>query len=58
MQTQIERWKQDVWDKKDEIDPHSEFYWYSLALGYFLGLGLSIEDAQDSVRMIDKEGLI
>jgi hypothetical protein len=50
MRTQIEMWKEDVWDKQDEIDPEKELYWNSLALGYFLGLGLSIEDAHESVR--------
>jgi len=50
MLTQIEQWKQDVWDKQKEIDPDNELYWNSLALGYFLGLGLSIDDAHDSVR--------
>ncbi len=58
MLTQIERWKQDVYDKAEEVDPHSEELWSSLALGYFIGLGMSIEDAEDSVRMADKEGLI
>jgi len=58
MRTQIERWKKDVWDKQDEVDPDSELYWRHLALGYFIGLGMSIEDAEDSVRLADKEGLI
>lgn len=58
MQTQIESWKEDVWDKRDGVDPDQDLYWSHLALGYFLGLGLSIDDARDSVREADKQGLI
>lgn len=59
MLTQFESWKRDVYDKADEIDPsHEEHLWKSLALGYFIGLGLSIEHAEESVRIVDKEGLL
>ncbi len=59
MLTQIERWKKDVWDKQTEVDPDNETHdWESLALGYFIGLGLSIDDAYDSVREASKQGLI
>lgn len=59
MRTQIEQWKHDVWDKQDEIDPSNEEHlWTSLALGYFIGLGESIEEAEESVRMAAEEGLI
>lgn len=58
MQTQIESWKEDVWDKRDGVDPDQDLYWSHLALGYFLGLGLSIDDARDSVREAMKQGLI
>ena len=58
MLTQYESWKRDVRDKWEEIDPHSEELWHSLALGYFLGLGLSPEHAAESVREADKQGLI
>ena len=58
MRTQIESWKADVWDKREEIDPDDDLLWSHLALGYFLGLGLSNEDAHDSVREASKQGLI
>ena len=58
MLTQIERWKKDVWDKQEDVDPDNELYWESLAFGYFIGLGLSIDDAYDSVREASKQGLI
>ena len=58
MLTQIERWKKDVWDKQKEVDPDNELYWESLAFGYFIGLGLSIDDAYDYVREPSKQGLI
>ena len=59
MRTQIEAWKQDIWDKQDEVDPDNETHdWESLALGYFVGLGMSSEDAEESVKLADKEGLI
>jgi hypothetical protein len=57
MKTQFEQWTsvRDMWE---DIDLYSEENWHSLALGFFLGLGLSIEDAKDSVRIADKQGLI
>jgi hypothetical protein len=58
MRTQIEKWKIDVWDKREEVDPDNELYWSHLALGYFIGFGMSLEDAQESVRMASEEGLI
>lgn len=58
MRTQIEKWKHNVWDKQKDVDPENELYWGSLALGYFIGLGMSVQDAEDSVRLADKEGLI
>ena len=58
MRTQIEQWKHDVWDKQKDVDPDNELYWESLAYGYFLGLGLSVDDAHESVREESKQGLI
>ncbi len=58
MRTQIESWKQDVWDKRTEVDPDDKLYWGSLAFGYFLGLGLSIADAHNAIEKINEEGLI
>jgi hypothetical protein len=59
MLTQIESWKRDVWDRQSEVDPDNETHdWRSLALGYFIGLGLSIEHAEESVREASKQGLI
>lgn len=59
MLTQFESWERDVWDRRKEIDPDNEEHlWKSLALGYFIGLGLSLELAEESVRIIDKEGLL
>lgn len=58
MRTQFESWKRNVLDKSSEIDPDNELYWNHLALGYFIGIGMSIEDAKDSVREASKQGLI
>ncbi len=58
IQTQIELWKKNVWDKRKDVDPHDELYWESLAYGYFLGLGLSIDEAHDSVHEASKQGMI
>lgn len=58
MRTQIETWKRDVWDKQAKVDPDNELYWSHLALGYFLGLGLSVDDAHDAVDEADRKGLI
>lgn len=58
MRTQIETWEQNVWDKRTKVDPDNELYWSHLALGYFLGLGLSVDDAHDAVDEADRKGLI
>lgn len=58
MRTQIELWKENVYDNASEIDPNDKHLWESLALGYFLGLRMSLEEAQESVELADKEGLI
>lgn len=41
----VKRFKQDVWDKADEIDPSDEELWVSLAYGFFLACGIGIERA-------------
>jgi len=58
MRTQFERWEQDVYKKWEEVDPHSTEDWHSLAYGYFIGLGLSPEDAYESVAQAQTMGLL
>ena len=41
------RWKVDVYDKAELVDPHSESKWGDLAMGYALGAGLDPDQACD-----------
>lgn len=45
-------WKLDVVDRSDVVDPVSEHDWRSLALGYAIGKGMSIEQAQDFINTL------
>lgn len=38
-------YKTQVCDQADEIDPDNSRDWHSMALGFFLGKGLSLEEA-------------
>lgn len=39
-------------DSGSNIDPDEEFDWYSLSIGYFLGLGVARNDACDLARIV------
>jgi len=43
----IELWKKEVIDRADEIDPGSELHWPSLAVGWAIAQGMSIDSALD-----------
>lgn len=53
---QIEKWKKiwknEVYNNVDEVDPNEEFYWKSLAYGFFIGKGLSLEEAREMLYKI------
>ena len=39
-------WRTEVFDRGEDIDPNDEHLWSSLALGFALGRGATIEQAQ------------
>lgn len=41
-----QRWKEEVYDKAEEVDPSDEFVWRGVAIGFLLGCGFSIEEAR------------
>lgn len=54
----VEVWKRGVFDKADVLDPGYEHDWRSLALGFALGNGHSIELAEEFVRILTGKGLL
>jgi len=36
----IKSWHENVYSKTEEIDPDDQYYWESLAYGFFLGKGV------------------
>ena len=40
-----QRWKDEVYDKSDEVDINYQFVWQGVAIGFLLGCGFSIEEA-------------
>ena len=51
-------WKEKVHDRASEIDPINLELWRSIALGFALGLGYPLAEAQEFVRVIHKEKLL
>jgi len=41
-----QRWKDEVYDKCEEVDPNDQFVWQGVAIGFLLGCGFSIEEAR------------
>lgn len=64
----LRQWKDDVFDKVDEIDPDDEYIWTgggrdgpglaskSLAIGYFIGKGQSPKNADRLMEMANARG--
>ena len=44
----LEKFKTEICNRSKEVDPESERDWYCMSYGFFLALGLSIEDAEDA----------
>jgi hypothetical protein len=42
----IRRWTAEVWSKQLLIDPHDGADWFSMAVGFMIGIGLGPEDAE------------
>ena len=41
----IKKWKEEVMDKCKEVDPGDELHWESLATGWALAKGVSIDES-------------
>ncbi len=58
----IKAWKDQIFDKVDEIDcdgtASAMIVMSDLALGFFIGCGATIEQAENLCRLADKQGLI
>ena len=40
-------WRNQIYDCAANVDPDEELCWRSLAIGFFMARGLSIEEAKD-----------
>jgi hypothetical protein len=38
-------YKKIVCDNSGDVDPQDEYHWFGLALGFFLGYGLTLDEA-------------
>lgn len=51
-------WKTVVYDKADIIDPNYTHDWRSMAMGFALGTGYTIDMAEQFVNTLQRKGLI
>lgn len=54
----IKKWKENVYDKEQEIDPDQEQDWRSMAIGFALGCGYSTEEAYIFANTLDSKRLL
>jgi hypothetical protein len=45
-------WHNEIYDRSDDIDPDADYDWKSLAIGFFLGKGLTADEAKDLVYRV------
>jgi len=57
LQVLIDQWVDDVYNHS-EIDPENNYCWESMAIGYYLGKGHSIKQAEFLVRKLKMDGKI
>jgi hypothetical protein len=58
METLIDRWVTEVYEKAKVVDPNDDYTWDGLALGFALGSGLSLDSATHFVSMLSSRGLV
>lgn len=44
-----DRWHAEVYDKAEAVDPHDDYTWDGLLLGFLLGAGVPLQQADDIV---------
>ncbi|MCK5609493.1 hypothetical protein KAR91_46900 [Candidatus Pacearchaeota archaeon] len=54
----VSNWKEVAYDKADILDPDNSHDWRSLALGFALGAGYTIELAEQFVNIVSSKRLI
>lgn len=54
----IEGWTKAVYEKVDIIDPNFRHDWTSLALGFAIGAGYTIDLAEQFVSTLEARGLL
>ena len=47
-------WIQCVYDNATTVDPSGEWHWTSMALGFFIGYGFSVDEAWELIHEIDE----
>lgn len=58
IQELIDVWVEEINNNASYIDPENRLCWESLAIGYYLGKGHSIKQAEFLVRRLQKENKI
>ena len=51
-------WKMQVYDNSAEIDPNDEYTWRGVALGWALGQGMPLDQAQEFVNYLNVHDLL
>lgn len=46
----IERWKREVYDRADKVDPNDEYVWRGVVIGFLLGCGFTLVEAEKLVE--------
>jgi hypothetical protein len=54
----ITSWKELIYDKVDEIDPEYEHLWKSIALGFAIGRGYTLEQAHEFIGILTLKRMI
>lgn len=49
-----QEWIDRVYDNASEVDPGNEWHWTSMALGFFIGHGFSVDEAHELIREVDE----
>jgi lipoprotein NlpI len=58
MKSIIKEWQNEIFDKAHEVDPHNEFTWAALAIGFFIGKGKSIAQAKELLTEVEELRII
>ena len=51
----VEKFKEQVYNRGEEIDPNDDYDWFSLSYGWALGQGLTVKTSYDFAILIWKK---